>query len=89
MKILELPFGATGVNFEHSSRYCNEAKAKEYSPLRTLINYSHMVNPHFLKSCLFGLLQNCNWVYCGSFLEFRLMYLTIFLHLYSMICDAL
>jgi hypothetical protein len=54
MKILELPFGAAGVNFEHSSRFC---QSEGKFPLRTLINFIHMVNPYFLKSWLFGLFK--------------------------------
>lgn len=36
MKILELPFGAAGVNFEHSSRYCNECQSEGIFPISNI-----------------------------------------------------
>lgn len=67
-KFWSCPFGAAGVNFEHSSRFCQSEGKFPTSNINKLFSYGESVFPKILV--VWVIYRIAIGFYCGSFLEF-------------------
>lgn len=67
-KFWSFPFGAAGVNFEHSSRFCQSEGKFPTSNINKLFSYGESVFPKILV--VWVIYRIAIGFYCGSFLEF-------------------